>query len=201
MLLWRCAVTNGPDVNRDVKSPTRLPVVPVVVNLCGVKSPDRITCKRGFHDASMVVLRVARSFLVVALLAVLSLQIILTASSVSAFIAYMPRHTPADLKESPLEFIKGSNGRVLIKMKPDVMARHLISRGAHDDDKGNEGKPSNATSSSLCSTPELKKEYEQLVRSKDQAWSPNLQTISEAKKIRYSPYRLLEWQEKEEDAL
>ncbi|KAI3723774.1 hypothetical protein L2E82_35531 [Cichorium intybus] len=126
---------------------------------------------------------------------------ILTASSVSAFIAYMPRHTPADLKESPLEFIKGSNGRVLIKMKPDVMARHLISRGAHDDDKGNEGEPSNATSSSLCSTPELKKEYEQLVRSKDQAWSPNLQTISEAKKIRYSPYRLLEWQEKEEDAL
>ncbi|KAI3723727.1 hypothetical protein L2E82_35484 [Cichorium intybus] len=129
---------------------------------------------------------------------------ILTASSIAAFIAYMPRLTPADLKECPLEYIKGSNGRVLIKVKPGFMARHLISRGGdHDDHKGNEGKPSNATNSSLCSTPELKKEYEQLVRSKDQAWSPNLQTISEANRIWYSPYRLLrlDWQEKEEDAL
>ncbi|KVI08070.1 uncharacterized protein LOC112505548 [Cynara cardunculus var. scolymus] len=130
---------------------------------------------------------------------------IFSSSSISAFAAYTPRQTPADLKEVPLEYIKGSNGRLLIKVKPEFMARHLMSRGGHDDDQENGGTAisNNPTNSSLCSTPELRKEYEQLVRSRVQIWSPNLDTISEAKKIRYSPYRVfgLEREEKEDDGL
>ncbi|KAL7584805.1 hypothetical protein Lser_V15G41951 [Lactuca serriola] len=129
---------------------------------------------------------------------------ILSASSISAFVSHTPKLiNPAHLKECPLEYIKGSNGRVLIKVKPEFMARHLTSRGEghDDDDQTNKGIGGNNSSRScLCSTPELKKEYEQLVRSKDQTWSPNLETISEAKRIWYSPYRVigLEWKEKDE---
>ncbi|KAI3672766.1 hypothetical protein L6452_38865 [Arctium lappa] len=129
---------------------------------------------------------------------------ILSSSSISAFAACTPRRTPTDVKEGPLEYIKGSNGRFLIKVKPEFMARHLLSRGGHDDNQQNGGTIiSNPTASSLCSTLELKKEYEQLVRSKVQTWSPNLDTISETKRIRYSPYRFfgLEQEEKEDDAL
>ncbi|XP_071709231.1 uncharacterized protein [Rutidosis leptorrhynchoides] len=126
---------------------------------------------------------------------------ILSTSSISAFVDYKHRRMPADLKECPFEYIKGSNGRVLIKVKVEFMERCLMNRGGHGDhDQEIVVIDNNATNGVLCSTPELKKEYEQLVRSKDQTWSPNLDSISEVKKIRYSPYRFigLEWQEKEE---
>ncbi|KAI3795878.1 hypothetical protein L1987_38538 [Smallanthus sonchifolius] len=118
----------------------------------------------------------------------------LSVSSISAFVDMKHRRSPADLKEFPLEYINGSNGSVLIKVKPEYMARHLSSRNGHSYDQENDA--IHVASSSLCSTPELKKEYEQLVRSRDQIWSPSLDTISEASKTRYSPYRIigLEWQ-------
>ncbi|KAJ9542889.1 hypothetical protein OSB04_029395 [Centaurea solstitialis] len=129
---------------------------------------------------------------------------IFSSSSISAFVAYTPRRTPADLKDCPLEYLKGANGRVLIKVKPEFMARHLTSRCGHADGEDIDGITmiSDGSNGSLCSTPELKKEYEMLVGSKVQTWSPNLDTISEAKKLRYSPYRLfgLEQEEKEDDA-
>ncbi|PWA68170.1 hypothetical protein CTI12_AA311870 [Artemisia annua] len=127
---------------------------------------------------------------------------ILSASSVAAFVRYTARRTPADLKDCPLEYIKVSEGRVLIKVKPEFIAKNLISRSGQDYIQENVVvTDNNVTNGSLCSTPELKKEYEALVRSKDQTWSPGLDTISEAKKIWYSPYRFigLEWQEKEEE--
>ncbi|KAL4566388.1 hypothetical protein LXL04_030503 [Taraxacum kok-saghyz] len=134
---------------------------------------------------------------------------ILTASSISTILAHTAKvTTPSNLKECPLEYINGSNGGVLIKVKPEFLARHLTSRGGgghddDDDDDDQEKEGRNSSRSSLCSTPELKKEYKQLVRSKDQTWSPNLTTISEAKKIWYSPSRvigLMEWKEKDEEA-
>ncbi|KAJ9542888.1 hypothetical protein OSB04_029394 [Centaurea solstitialis] len=131
---------------------------------------------------------------------------IFSSSSVSAFVTYnLPRRsTLADLKDCPLEYLKEANGRVLIKVKPEFMARHLTSRCRRDDGQEIDGitMVSDLTNGSLCSTPELKKEYEMLVGSKVQTWSPNLDTISEAKKLRYSPYRLfgLEQEEKEDDA-
>lgn len=128
---------------------------------------------------------------------------ILSASSVAAFVRCKPRGTPTNLKDCPLEYIKGSSERILIKLKPEFMVKYLTNKGGNCDDQENDVTSSNETNCCLCSTPELKKEYRQLVRSKDQTWSPGLGTISEANKIRYSPvYRFigLEWQEKEDDA-
>nr|XP_043633093.1 uncharacterized protein LOC122604271 [Erigeron canadensis] len=129
---------------------------------------------------------------------------ILSVSSISSFVAHNYRRSPADLKECPLEYIKESNGRVLIKIKSEFMSRHLMNRcGSHDHvDQVIKSTCNDLANGNLCSTPELKKEYEQLVRSKDQIWSPNLDTISEAKKIIwYSPCRFIgmDWQQKEED--
>ncbi|KAM0037804.1 hypothetical protein Hdeb2414_s0013g00407541 [Helianthus debilis subsp. tardiflorus] len=115
---------------------------------------------------------------------------ILSVSSISAFVAMKHRRTAADLKDGPLEYINGSNGSILMKVKPEFMARHLSCRGGHGYDQENDATSIHAPTS-LCSTPELQKEYKQLVRSKDQTWSPNLDTISEANKIRYSPYRII----------
>ncbi|KAJ6750968.1 hypothetical protein OIU85_001495 [Salix viminalis] len=95
--------------------------------------------------------------------------------------------------ESPFQYIKGADGRVLIKVAPEFIAR-LVNKGGDQDQTASTG----PTDSFLCSTPELKKHYEQLVGSKEQTWSPKLDTISEYK-IRYSPCRFigLEWKQKE----
>ncbi|XP_057515657.1 uncharacterized protein LOC130797185 [Amaranthus tricolor] len=80
--------------------------------------------------------------------------------------------------QSPFEYIKDKEGRVLmIKVVPDFITK-IITPNNNDNNSPNYN--------SLCTTPELKKEYEQLVRAKDQTWSPNLETISEVK-IRSSP--------------
>ena len=97
---------------------------------------------------------------------------------------------------SPFEYLKGSDGRVLIKVSPEFITR-LITRG---NDAGTAGSPSSSPGGFLCSTPELQKHYEQLVGSKEQIWSPKLETISEHK-IRFSPCRFigLEWKIKEKE--
>ncbi|XP_027345241.1 uncharacterized protein LOC113857486 [Abrus precatorius] len=89
--------------------------------------------------------------------------------------------------EFPLEYLKGPNGRVLIKVMPEFITR-LIS-----GDK----RPCPPNSNNfLCTTPELKKHYQQLVKSKDQVWSPKLETISEYK-VRFSPCRFIGLERKE----
>ena len=117
---------------------------------------------------------------------------VLSASSLSAF-TWSPKPSPIKFSECPFEYIKGSNGRVMIKVMPEFITK-LITTGKEDG-------CSSPNNSFLCSTPELQKHYEQLVGSKGQVWSPKLETISEYK-LRYSPCRFigLEWREKEEKA-
>ncbi|GAV62109.1 DUF4228 domain-containing protein [Cephalotus follicularis] len=114
---------------------------------------------------------------------------VLSASSFTA-LRSSPKLTPINFGDCPFQYLKGVNGRVLIKVVPEFITR-LISRGRERDDDG-------SSSSFLCSTPELKKHYDQLVGSKDQVWSPKLETISEYK-IRFSPCRFigLQWKHKE----
>ncbi|XP_050370513.1 uncharacterized protein LOC126788555 [Argentina anserina] len=107
---------------------------------------------------------------------------VLSASSLAALNSSNPRNSPIKFGESPFEYIKGSNGRVLIKVVPEFITR-LITRG---QEMGSES-PGNRF---LCNTPELQKHYEQLVGSKEQLWSPKLETISEHK-IRLSPCRFI----------
>ncbi|EOY32916.1 hypothetical protein QUC31_019205 [Theobroma cacao] len=114
---------------------------------------------------------------------------VLSASSLAALNS-SPKPSPINFGDCPFEYIKGSNGRVLIKVVPEFITR-LINRSREEEI----GSPGN---SFLCSTPELKKHYEMLVGSKEQVWSPKLETISEYK-IRFSPCRFigLEWKQKE----
>ncbi|OMP08387.1 hypothetical protein COLO4_06524 [Corchorus olitorius] len=118
---------------------------------------------------------------------------VLSASSLAALNSSPKPNSPINFGggggDCPFEYIKGSNGRVLIKVMPEFITR-LIYRCKEEEAMGNH--------SFLCSTPELKKHYEMLVGSKEQIWSPKLETISEYK-IRFSPCRFigLEWKQKE----
>lgn len=86
-------------------------------------------------------------------------------------------------KHQPFEYIKGQDGRVLIKVSPEFI-RRLISKSDSNADGSRQGP--------LCSTPELRKHYDQLVgTNKEQVWSPKLETIAEHHNIRFSPCRLL----------
>ncbi|XP_019455220.1 PREDICTED: uncharacterized protein LOC109356353 [Lupinus angustifolius] len=114
----------------------------------------------------------------------------LSASSLAALGSCVSNKSPIKFGACPFEYLKGSDGRVLIKVMPE-----FITRLINGENNNNNGSSSN---SFLCSTPELQKQYEQLVKSKDQTWSPKLETISEYK-LRFSPCRFigLEWKEKE----
>ncbi|KAK9273083.1 hypothetical protein L1049_017890 [Liquidambar formosana] len=121
---------------------------------------------------------------------------ILSASSLAALGSGGSKSAPINFSgECPFEYIKGENGRVLIKVVPEFLMR-LINRG-----KESGSSTSSPTNGFLCSTPELQKHYDQLVGSKEQVWSPKLETISEYK-IRFSPCRFLglEWKQKEREA-
>ncbi|XP_076956502.1 uncharacterized protein LOC143631712 [Bidens hawaiensis] len=116
-----------------------------------------------------------------------------SASWISALVGYKStRLGPVNIKECPFEHIKGTNGTALIKISSEFMERILTRRGGHDVEENE-----SISDGFLCSTPELKKVYQQLVGSKDQTWSPKLETISEHNKIRYSPYRLIGLQRKD----
>ncbi|CAL1403643.1 unnamed protein product [Linum trigynum] len=125
---------------------------------------------------------------------------VLSASSLAAFTAAAgsPNNnnkTPLVNGCQPLQYLKGSDGGVLIKVAPEFMIRLLVKVGRGEEEV-NGGDVSNGF---LCSTPELKKHYEQLVGCREQKWSPKVETISEYK-VRYSPCRFigLEWKQKEE---
>ncbi|XVF04861.1 hypothetical protein REPUB_Repub05bG0121700 [Reevesia pubescens] len=113
---------------------------------------------------------------------------VLSASSLAALNS-SPKPAPINFGQCPFEYIKGSNGRVLIKVVPEFITS-LINLKSKEEGE--------SESSFLCSTPELKKHYEMLVGSKEQVWSPKLETISEYK-IRFSPCRImgLEWKQTE----
>ncbi|KAK1418236.1 hypothetical protein QVD17_27379 [Tagetes erecta] len=120
----------------------------------------------------------------------------LSASSISALVSYdkTSKHAPVNFKGCPFEYLKGSNGHVLIKVSPEFMGGIITRRGrgaagVYNDNDDDDNVTINGF---LCSTPELKKVYQELVGSKDQTWSPKLETISEHNKIiRFSPYRFI----------
>ncbi|KAH0895737.1 hypothetical protein HID58_045305, partial [Brassica napus] len=77
----------------------------------------------------------------------------------------------------PFEYSKGVNGKVLIKVSP-VFIMSLICKNRNMCSKG-EAIIDCGESSELCNSPELKKQYDQLVGTREHIWSPKLQTISE----------------------
>ncbi|MCL7038728.1 hypothetical protein MKW94_021921 [Papaver nudicaule] len=102
---------------------------------------------------------------------------------------------PINLAECPFQYVRGSDGKMLIRVLPEFIMKLMVTSGNGNQD----GSIVNSTSSNsfLCSTPELKKHYDVLVGcSKERVWSPKLETISECKKnitltARLSPCRLL----------
>ncbi|GAB4835277.1 hypothetical protein Ancab_000186 [Ancistrocladus abbreviatus] len=102
--------------------------------------------------------------------------------------------------QGPFEYINRPNGGTLIKVVPEFIMK-IIMNNAEEDSTGSSGSTTGKISPLICSTPELKKQYDQLVRPKEQVWSPKLETISEHK-IRFSPCKLigLEWKQRERDS-
>ncbi|PUZ41046.1 hypothetical protein GQ55_9G471900 [Panicum hallii var. hallii] len=83
--------------------------------------------------------------------------------------------------KSPFEYVKGDDGRTVIKVTPEFLIGAVTSKtGAADREGGGDGEE--ACAGVLCSTPELRKHYEQLVgAARGRAWSPRLDTIKERK--------------------
>ncbi|KAF2291962.1 hypothetical protein GH714_042304 [Hevea brasiliensis] len=107
---------------------------------------------------------------------------VLSAASLAALTSSSsPRPAPINFGEyDPFQYVKGANGRILIKVVPEFIIR-LLNRGKEEENGGSASPGNNNGNSFLCSTPELKKHYEQLVGSREQTWSPKLETISECK--------------------
>ncbi|CAL5084482.1 unnamed protein product [Urochloa decumbens] len=97
---------------------------------------------------------------------------------------------------SPFEYVKDEDGRTVIRVTEEFILRAVAG--------GGNGKPrcgGGGGDGALCSTPELRKHYEQLVgAARGRAWSPRLDTIKERKGRRLagvvspgrlSPVRLL----------
>ncbi|CAI9785774.1 unnamed protein product [Fraxinus pennsylvanica] len=120
---------------------------------------------------------------------------VLSASTLAALGNGPKRAAVMSFNGCPFDHLKGSNGRASIKVLPEFFIK-LFSEG--NENGSGEDSHSPVGGSFLCSTPELRKHYNQLVGSKDQVWSPKLETISEYT-IRYSPCRFigLEWKQKE----
>ncbi|KAL6010071.1 hypothetical protein ACLOJK_000502 [Asimina triloba] len=116
---------------------------------------------------------------------------VLSTTSLAALSRSPKRGPPISPCNQPFQYIKGSNGRMTIKVCPEFMMR--LIRG--ESEEGCDSSPSNSSKSELCSTPELQKQYKLLVGSRLQVWSPKLQTIEECRKVGASPSRLLrlEW--------
>lgn len=117
---------------------------------------------------------------------------VLSASSFAALVSSTKR-TAINFKDTtPFQYMKGSNGKALIKVSPEFMISCFTTIGKEND---------SPNPNFLCSTPELKKHYDMLVGSKDQVWSPKLDTISEYRNIRFSPGRFLgfEWKKEEHE--
>ncbi|OAY61309.1 uncharacterized protein LOC110630670 [Manihot esculenta] len=119
---------------------------------------------------------------------------VLSAASLAALTrnsSSSPRPAPISFGAcDPFQYVRAANGRILVKVAPEFIISLLKTSKEEEEND----------SSFLCSTPELKKHYQQLVGSREQTWSPKLETISEYK-IKYPPRRLLglEWKLKQEN--
>ncbi|CAL4914445.1 unnamed protein product [Urochloa decumbens] len=80
--------------------------------------------------------------------------------------------------KSPFEYVKGDDGRTVIKVTPEFLIGAITAKKA----AAGGGEEEEACAGALCSTPELRKHYEQLVgAARGRAWSPRLDTIKERK--------------------
>ncbi|CAD6216822.1 unnamed protein product [Miscanthus lutarioriparius] len=95
-------------------------------------------------------------------------------------------------RKSPFEYAKDGDGRTVIRVAEEFIVKAVAGDGGGGDGCG---------SAALCSTPELRKHYEQLVgATRGRPWAPRLDTIKERKGRRLadvvspgrlSPVRLL----------
>ncbi|CAL4930957.1 unnamed protein product [Urochloa decumbens] len=80
--------------------------------------------------------------------------------------------------KSPFEYVKGDDGRTVIKVTPEFLIGAITAKKAAAGGEEEEA----CAAGALCSTPELRKHYEQLVgTARGRAWSPRLDTIKERK--------------------
>jgi hypothetical protein len=79
---------------------------------------------------------------------------------------------------SPFEYVKDGNGRTVISVTEEFIVKAVTGRRPPNGDRGDDEE----NGALICSTPELRKHYEQLVgAARDRPWSPRLETIEERK--------------------
>lgn len=88
-------------------------------------------------------------------------------------------------RKSPFQYAKDADGRTVIRVAEEFIVRAVAGDGGGG---GKNGKPRGGDdgdgcgSAALCSTPELRKHYDQLVgAARGRPWSPRLDTIKERK--------------------
>ncbi|XP_047056116.1 uncharacterized protein LOC124662310 [Lolium rigidum] len=119
-----------------------------------------------------------------------------TLASLSAAPGSKQRVSLAGPGECPFEYVKGGEhgAAPLIRVLPEFIEKVITCDGASDGAvrRGKCGVVGVASATELCSTPELKRHYAQLVGPRTRTWSPRLETISERGKRRMflSPARL-----------
>ncbi|TVU37421.1 hypothetical protein EJB05_10734, partial [Eragrostis curvula] len=80
---------------------------------------------------------------------------------------------------SPFEYVKDNDGRTVIRVTEEFVVNAVTGGKARSGGGNDEAAGCGAA---LCSTPELRKHYEQLVgAARGRAWSPRLDTIKERK--------------------
>ncbi|EOA22948.1 hypothetical protein CARUB_v10003684mg [Capsella rubella] len=107
-----------------------------------------------------------------------------------------PLNFTAPSSPPPFEYSKGPNGKILIKVSPSFILNLMCRNRTNIEEEA----ITCGESSSICNSPELKKQYEQLVGTREHMWSPNLQTISEHK-MRVSPLQFFGLNRKQEKVI
>ncbi|CAL4959413.1 unnamed protein product [Urochloa decumbens] len=82
--------------------------------------------------------------------------------------------------QCPFEYVKGDGGAALIRVLPGFIEKVITCDG------GAAAAPAvTKTAAELCSTPELRRHYAQLVGPRTRPWSPRLETIAEGDRSRW----------------
>ena len=80
--------------------------------------------------------------------------------------------------QCPFEYVKaGDGGAPLIRVLPEFIEKVITYDGG--------APPAPKTAAELCSTPELKRHYAQLVGPRSRPWAPRLETIAEGDRSRW----------------
>ncbi|KAL6853445.1 hypothetical protein ACP4OV_019474 [Aristida adscensionis] len=111
---------------------------------------------------------------------------LLTAATLAALSPAPGRRVPlAGPGPCPFEYVKGDDGgggAALIRVLPEFIEKVITCDGTGRGSKCRGA----AAATELCSTPELKRHYAQLVGPRSQPWSPGLETITERGKSKWS---------------